>query len=195
MTHSELPVVMERAPELQRSITLDEYHRMIEAGVFGEDEHVELLDGVLVRMSPHSPAHAQVIARLTHAFVRALGDAYVVRVQLPITLVPMSEPEPDFAIVTAEEAEAPEHHPQHPLLVVEVGVSSVEPDRTIKAELYARARIPEYWLVDVPARRVEVRTEPDSRRARYRKVSRRTRGTLVPVELGAPVLDIPSLFR
>ncbi len=195
MTHSELPVVMERAPELQRAITLDEYHHMIEAGVFGEDDHIELLDGVLVRTMTHSQPHAQVIARLTHAFVHALGDAYVVRVQLPITLVPRSEPEPDFAIVTAEEAWAPEHHPQHPLLVVEVGISSVEPDRTIKAELYARARIPEYWLVDVPARMVEVRTDPDSRRARYRKVSRRTRGTLVPVELGAPVLDIPSLFR
>ncbi len=127
--------------ERQRRITLDEYHRMAEAGILGEDEHVELIDGMLVAMTPQGRAHARVIQRLTRLLVRALGDDLEVLPQLPLTLPDDSEPEPDLAVVRAEDAQSGEHHPRTALLVVEVAGDSLRLDRGSKAALYARAGI------------------------------------------------------
>src|SRR5690242_19068453 len=76
-----------------------EYHQLIEAGVLGEDDHVELLEGVIVSMTPQRRRHARVISTLNAWLVPALGGDYRVRVQLPLTLSESSEPEPDVAVV------------------------------------------------------------------------------------------------
>ncbi|MGA9520028.1 MAG: Uma2 family endonuclease [Myxococcaceae bacterium] len=152
----------------QRPLMVDEYHRMIEAGVFAEDEHLELLHGILTVRSPQSGPHARIIQRLNGILVRRLGEGFDVRVQLPLTLGDDSEPEPDFSIVPHGEEGHGANHPAHALLVIEIARTSLHFDRVVKAPLYARAEIPEYWLIDVNGRQIEVMRDPDASARQYR---------------------------
>jgi Uma2 family endonuclease len=145
----------------QRRIKVEEYHRIIAAGILREDEPVQLIDGVLVAMTPQGPPHALVIQRLTRLLIQALGEAFEVRPQLPLTLDDDSEPEPGLAVVRAEDARSRTHHPRTALLVIEVAGESLRLDRQSKAALYARAGIPEYWIVNLAETRVEVHRDPD----------------------------------
>lgn len=152
----------------QRPLTVDQYHRMRDAGVFLDEERLELLHGVLIARGQQSVPHAYIIQRLTGLFVRGVGEGFDVRVQLPLTVSDDSEPEPDFAIVRHGHYRDGPYHPRSALLVIEVSRSRVNFDRRIKGPLYARADIPEYWLVDVDGRRIEVRREPDVKAGVYR---------------------------
>ncbi len=140
-------------------LTVDDYHRMIEAGVFDEGDRVELLEGVLVEMSPISPEHARMVSRLTVHFAAAMvARSAIARVQSPLTRRDdLSEPEPDVLVVAAEPVSG---HPETALLAIEVAVTSHAVDRLQKARVYARAGIPEYWVVDVPGQAIEIRSEP-----------------------------------
>lgn len=130
------------------------YNRIVASGAL-EGEHVELLDGLVVEMSPQSAAHTDAIMLLTRHLAKA--EAWLM-VRLPLEVAANSEPEPDLALV--EQRPARGEHVRGALLVVEVAVTSQQIDRELKARLYACAGIPVYWLVDVPARAVEVRTDP-----------------------------------
>jgi Uma2 family endonuclease len=135
-----------------------EYDRLVELGVFDEDEKIELLRGVLVAMSPQGADHAYVIERLNKLFVDALGDRGRLRPQAPFAASELSEPEPDLAVYPpAPYARA---HPDRALLIIEIAHSSLRKDRGIKAEIYAEAEVPEYWIVDLVHLAVEVRTAP-----------------------------------
>jgi Uma2 family endonuclease len=151
--------------ETPRRLSVEEYHRMIEAGILGEDERVELLEGVIVAMTPQQPPHARRIEWLAHFLARRLGDHFRVRSQLPLSLGESSEPEPDVAVVRAGSG-SEERHPATALLVIEVADTSLRKDRA-KASLYARAGVPEYWIVNVKDRVVEVFLEPEPEAGRY----------------------------
>ena len=155
--------------ESPRLLSVDEYHRMIEAGIFDEDEHLELLEGVIVAMAPQNPAHAYCIQWLTRFLVRRLGDAYAVRPQLPLTLGKRNEPEPDLTVVRADSA-SKDHHPGTAILAIEVSGDSLRKDRRVKAAVYARFGITEYWIVNVEARVVEVFSDPDAANGVYRRI-------------------------
>jgi Uma2 family endonuclease len=144
------------APSLPiHRLDVEAYDQMVASGAL-EGEPVELLEGLLVEvMSPQSPAHAAVIEELQRHFASAEAR---LRTQLPLEVPPDSEPEPDLALIA--EKPPPGRHPRTALLTVEVAVSSHEADRGLKVQLYARAGVPTYWLVDVPGRTVEVRTDP-----------------------------------
>jgi Uma2 family endonuclease len=150
----------------------DRYSRIVESGAL-DGQRVELIDGIILRMSPHSPEHSLVIRRLTRHFARAAGD---VLVQLPLQVAADSVPEPDLAVV--DELPSADHHPGSALLVVEVAHTSHAIDRGRKAELHAAAGIPTYWLVDIPARAVEVRTDPGP--AGYRTLRTLEPGDVLP---------------
>jgi Uma2 family endonuclease len=156
-----------------RRFTVDEYHKMIKAGILDEDEHVELLEGLIVvaRVSPQGRPHAYAIQELTRFLARHLADEYRVRPQLPVTLGNRNEPEPDLAVVHVEDARSSKRHPETALIVMEVADSSLRKDRLLKAPLYARFGVPEYVIVDVDRRTFEVHREPDPAGARYRTVS------------------------
>jgi len=134
--------------------SLDEYHRLIEAGGFDEDERVELLEGLLVSMSPKTPRHERAVRWLARWLLRAVDDnRYEVGVSSPLTLA-TSEPEPDLTVL---ERTAPSpYHPASAALAVEVAVSSLARDLGVKAALYAAAGIPEYWVLDLAGRRMLV---------------------------------------
>jgi Uma2 family endonuclease len=138
-----------------------QYHRMIESGVLTENDRVELLEGCIVSKMPHNPAHDATVSVLLKRLWPRLPDNWFVRVQSAITLSD-SEPEPDLAVVRGPEDRYLARHPvaREVALVIEVSESSLLHDRTIKARLYARARIPVYWVVNVSESQIEVFTLP-----------------------------------
>jgi Uma2 family endonuclease len=149
-----------------RLITLDEYHRMVEARIFGEDDRLELLEGVIARTSAQSPEHARVIWWLNNTLARLLPPSLCVGPQLPLTVSSSSEPEPDLSVVEA--GWPADEHPRSARLVVEVSAGFLRQDRGVKAAIYARAGIPEYWIVNLADRCVEVHRDPDVGAGRYR---------------------------
>ncbi len=141
------------------------YGRMVACGAL-DDQRVELLDGLLIEMSPQSTQHAAVIQRLAELFA---GFGRMPRVQLPLEVSADSVPEPDIALVAGPPD--PRRHPSTALLVVEVAVSSHDIDRAVKDRLYAGADVPTYWIVDVPGLAVEVHSDPG--RDGYRSIDLR----------------------
>ena len=150
-------------PPTQRRFTVDEYERMVEAGVLPDEENVELLDGRIYRMSPIGSAHAACVDRLTRLFVRGVGEDAIVRIQSPIVLTPTSEPEPDVTLLKPRTGDYADRHPRpkEVLLVVEVADTSLDFDRETKLPLYARAGIPEYWVVALRDKQVHVFRAPE----------------------------------
>lgn len=140
--------------------TRAQYERMIEAGVLGEDDRVELIEGEIVAMSPQGSRHAAAIRLIQRALRAAYADDYLVDIQLPLALGDASEPEPDVAVVRGAPRDFMEAHPSTALLVVEVSDSSAAFDRTAKQALYARHDIGTYWLVDLEADHVAVYRHP-----------------------------------
>ena len=149
-------------PLTHRRFTVDEYHRMAEAGILSEDERVELLDGWIVPMSPIGSPHAGCVNRLTRLLTGLLRDSAVVSVQNPVVLNDLWEPEPDIAVLHFRADGYSQAHPRPPdvRLIIEVADSSTEKDRRIKLPAYAEARIPEVWLVNLPADRIETFRDP-----------------------------------
>ena len=137
-------------------ITVEEYERMIAANVWPEDERLELIEGELVRMSPINAPHAAAVKRLTELLRDRLGKRALVGVQDPIVLDDQSEPEPDISVLRRRADYYANAHPSPAdvLLVVEVSDTTLEYDRDVKARLYARAGIPETWVVDLNGDRV-----------------------------------------
>ncbi|HET7292249.1 MAG TPA: Uma2 family endonuclease [Vicinamibacteria bacterium] len=166
------------AAEPRRRITVVDYHRMIEAGILGEDDRVELLEGVIVEMSPQSERHAQAIQRLTRILFRSLGEEYAIRPQLPLTFGENSEPEPDLAVLRAQDARSDQEHPTRALLVIEVAGESLRKDRAVKSNLYARFGVPEYWVVNLVERTIEVHRDPGAD-GHYRATTTATVGDYV----------------
>jgi Uma2 family endonuclease len=144
-----------------RTFTVDEYHRMIQVGILGEDDDVELLEGYIVPKMPHNPPHDGTIQVVNKRLLRLLPPGWDVRVQSALTL-PDSEPEPDLAVVRGDERIYLQHHPgpADVGLVVEVADSSLDRDRDDKGRLYARAGVGCYWIVNLVNRQVEAYTAP-----------------------------------
>jgi Uma2 family endonuclease len=150
----DIPAVRRRVAPL----TVERYHRMIDAGFF-DDWQVELLNGVLVEKMSKSPIHQFVVDFLVTALREACDDTeYWVRQEGPLT-VGRSEPEPDVSVVLGSRAQFKRSNPVTAKLVIEVAVSSLEIDRA-KAEIYARGGVPEYWIVCPEEQLTEVYRRP-----------------------------------
>ena len=137
-----------------------EYERLVERGIFEPGDRIELIDGLLLVSEPQSSPHYTAIQLVERVLSRAFGEGWNVRTQAPIALDDASEPEPDVAVVRGTIRDFATSHPAHPVLVVEVSASSLEFDREHKASLYARAGRPEYWIVNLIDRVLEVQREP-----------------------------------
>ena len=144
-----------------RRWTRAEYDRLIDLGVFEPGERLELIDGVLMVREPQGSRHAAGIRRVLAALRRALGDAWQIDSQLPIALDEASEVEPDVAVVPSDPRHYRDAHPSAAVLIVEVADSSYRIDREYKMSLYARAGIPECWILDLARQMLEVHREPE----------------------------------
>ncbi|HET7342744.1 MAG TPA: Uma2 family endonuclease [Methylomirabilota bacterium] len=166
------------------------YDRLVEAGLFGPDDRVELLDGLLIAREPQGGRHAVVVGLVRAALEKAFGRAYHMREEKPIALDPHSEPEPDVVVVAGRFRDYLHAHPSRPVLVVEVADTSLALDRLRKGRLYARAGIADYWVVNLVDEVLEVYRKPvkaaaAQREWRYDSV-RRLRRTATVTPLAAP---------
>jgi Uma2 family endonuclease len=133
---------------------------MAEAGVFQPGERVELIGGRIVMMSPQNSPHFTAISLAEDALRTIFAAGYVVRVQGPLDVSPSSQPEPDIAVVRGSIRDYANAHPTTALLVVEVSESSLAFDQGEKASLYASAGIPEYWILNLLDRCLEIYRDP-----------------------------------
>jgi Uma2 family endonuclease len=153
-----------------RTFTVDEVHRMVEAGVLREDEPVELIDGRLLLARPQGPLHSVTTIRIADALRRVLASGEGLREEKPLVCSSGDLPEPDVCVARGSLAAWAVAHPTgaDAALVVEVAVTSHAEDAA-KAATYARAGVPLYWIVDVPGRTIEVH-EGSLPSGRYRTV-------------------------
>ena len=151
---------MTQYPVRTRRWTRMESQKLGEVGILAEDEPVELLDGQLVVAEPKGAPHATMVRLTARALTRAFGDGWLVSTQDPIALDDVSEPEPDVVVVQGSELDFFDVHPARPALIVEVAETSLYYDRGRKASAYARAGLPDYWIVNLVDWRVEVYRRP-----------------------------------
>jgi Uma2 family endonuclease len=183
-----LEVMQDVPPQNIRRLLRVEYEAMAMAGIL-RDRRVELLDGHLVSKVTTNPAHAGLTTRLMEMLYPHLGSDRSLRVNMPFAANDDSEPEPDLVVVPKGDLHS---HPDQAFLVVEVCYSSSHNDRVIKTRLYADARIPEYWIVDVEDQVIEVYTQPRAGRYGAKRVV--DRGTLTPLALPDAHVDLAALF-
>ena len=144
-----------------RRWTRIEYDRLIDAGFFRPGNPVELLGGQMVVAEPQGSRHFATLRATQEALREAFGDRWEIRGQGPIALDDESEPEPDLAVVPGTFRDYRAAHPSSPSLVVEVSETSLALDRAHKGSLYARAGLVDYWIVNLPERRLEVYRDPE----------------------------------
>jgi Uma2 family endonuclease len=182
---------MAQPPYTLRRWTRADYERVASLGVF-DDEHLELIGGDLIVAEPQGTYHATSLGKTGDALRAALPEGWVVRWQSPIALDDESEPEPDLAIVHGTRDDFRDAHPARPALVVEIAESSLLFDRNQKGSVYARAGLPDYWIVNLVDRVLEVYRDPvpdPSARYEWRYASART---VAESETVAP-LALPTL--
>jgi Uma2 family endonuclease len=143
-----------------RRFSRAEYERLIDLGVFQPGEAIELIGGELMVAEPQGAAHYTAIQKTAKALEAAFGTGWTVRTQGPIGLDDDSEPEPDVAVVPGSPDDYGRAHPSHPALTTEVAEASLGVDRQHKGSLYARAGLPDYWVLNLVDRVLEVYREP-----------------------------------
>jgi Uma2 family endonuclease len=144
-------------------LTVREYHRMAEVGLLSRDARVELIEGEIIDMAPIGSRHAVVVDLLAESLIEAAKRSALVRTQGPVRLSRYSEPEPDIALLERHVGRYLRSHPtaEDVLLIVEVSDTTLRFDREVKAGLYARHAIPEYWVVDLNDNLVHVLRDPN----------------------------------
>jgi Uma2 family endonuclease len=183
------------APQIR--MTVDDYHRLIEQGILGRDDHVELLDGVIVEYPRITPAHSCSATKTLHAFLELNLVGWHVRPWLPVRLA-TSEPQPDLAVVRAVADCYGSRHPgpEDIALLLEVSEKTLKLDRTCKLAIYAAAGIAEYWIVNLIERCVECYWEPSANGvpvdACYRRSSIVDENGLVEFRLGGTLFGLKA---
>lgn len=184
-------------PELLRRhrLTVDQFHRMGEAGVIGPEVRVELVEGEVVEMAPIGTRHAAVVKRLLGMLAGVIAERAVLSVQDPLRLDDHSEPQPDLMLLAPREDFYASAHPgpADVLLLVEVCDTTSRYDRDVKVPLYARHGVAEVWLIDLDERLVHVMRDP--RDGRYTQITvSATPGVVAPAALPEATVDLAPLL-
>jgi Uma2 family endonuclease len=161
-----------RAELKLRRLTIDDLEAMVRAGIIGRDEHVELIGGQIVEMNPQGTGHIWALSELIGSFAGRPGTRIIA--QSTLELAAWAGPEPDLAVMRVDASRRRRPVADDVLLVIEVADSSLAHDRNTKAPLYAKAGIPEYWIVDLNGERIEVYREPSEEG--YREMRFHVRG-------------------
>ncbi|MGF1522490.1 MAG: Uma2 family endonuclease [Leptolyngbyaceae cyanobacterium] len=151
-------------PSTLRLLSIHDYHQMAAVGILAADEQVELIAGQIVQKMPKGPAHSALCKRIEKLLERRLGDQVLVRLQDPIQLDTYSEPEPDIVVVHPSENFYADRHPipDDVYLIIEISDTTVERDIGSKADLYATAGIPDYWVINIAKQQLHVFREPSA---------------------------------
>jgi len=146
-----------------RSLSVQDYHRMVAAGILAADERVELIEGQLYTMAAKGTAHSAAVTRIDRVLSRLLAGRALLRFQDPVQLSDLSEPEPDVAVVHLDPLDYEDHHPTPGEIfwLIEVADSTLRRDRDLKVPVYGRSGIAEYWILDVQERCLYVFRQPE----------------------------------
>ncbi|MCC6510013.1 MAG: Uma2 family endonuclease [Pirellulaceae bacterium] len=175
--------------------TAQQYHEMIEHGIFKEDEPIELIRGEIIRKLPIGNPHAATVNRLNRLLSKQLADDVILSIQNPIWLGD-SEPEPDVAILHFREDLYSSRRPmaEDVLLLVEVADSSLAYDREIKGDVYAQAGISEYWIVNLNQATIEVYLDPQSDGRFATVITARSGDTLKPRKVAGLSIEVSAIL-
>ena len=176
-------------PAVPARWTTEQFLHLVDEGVLGPDDKVELLEGVIVAMAPSNVAHDGALGLVSQAVFRAVGERAVVRVQLSFVAGTHSLPDPDVAVVPGSARNYTRSRPTKALLIVEVSDTSLKQDRLTRAAIYAAVRVPECWIVNLREDCVEIRRQPDAKLRRYRNVSVARRGETIAIA-ALPGVDV-----
>ncbi len=176
-------------------ITVEQFHHMGEAGIFHEDDRVELIEGEIIDMPPLGTQHTSVVKRLNSIFSLQAGMKAIISVQDPIHLESDSEPQPDIALLRYREDFYRHAHPKPEdiILLVEVADTSLRYDKEVKLPLYARHGIPEVWIVDLEHQRLEIYRHPAGE-SYQEKLCPNRHETIAPEGLKECRVDLSNLF-
>jgi len=176
-------------------LSIEDYHKLGETGILGEDSRVELIEGELIQMAPIGGPHMWAVTQLTQLLVLAVAGRAHVSPQNPVTLPPNSEPQPDFTVLKKIEGRdrSLPPGPGDTLLVVEVSDTTLGYDRGTKLRLYARSSIPEVWIVDVKRQRVEVYRGPSGDRYQSKTIVEKGETLQLEALPNAPI-DVAAIF-
>jgi Uma2 family endonuclease len=189
-----MSAVAAQAPQ-RHLISVENYYRMAEAGIFSPEARVELIEGEIIDMSPIGIDHAYAVTKLSTLLTRAISENAIVSAQNPITLNRRSEPQPDIVLLRYREDFYRHSRPtaHDVLLLIEVADSSLRYDREVKLPLYARHGIPEVWIVDLQRQRLEIYRRPEA--DGYLEKHCPTQGeSISPLKLASCVLELGNLF-
>jgi Uma2 family endonuclease len=171
-------------PDQVYRISVDGYDQMVDCGAIGEDEPVELLNGVLTYKMPKNAKHSTSATRCRRALESLIPVGWHVRQEQPVRIPNYDEPEPDGALARGDDKAFAKRHPgpDDVALIVEVAESSLARDRGEKADIYGRAAIAFYWIVNLVDGLVEVYSDPNPSGG-YRSRRELRSGDRVPVVL------------
>ncbi|MFB8791354.1 MAG: Uma2 family endonuclease [Potamolinea sp.] len=167
---------------LRRKFTVEQYHKMLESGIFTENDRVELIAGEIIEMAAIGRRHAACVRRLDNLFSQRLSGEALVDTQNPIQLNDNSEPQPDVVLLKPRDDFYESAHPQPSdiFLLIEVADATIKYDREVKVPLYAKDNILEVWLVDINEQSVEVYREATS--DGYRNIQQFSRGQTLSIQ-------------
>jgi Uma2 family endonuclease len=175
-----------------RKLTVGEYHKLGEAGILHPNDRVELIGGLLVQMAPIGPEHQFILEKLNDIFSEQKRGRYKVGPGRPIPIADFDEPQPDLVLFKADAGVRRQHiSPREIYLVIEVSDTTLKFDSEEKRRAYESAGIPEYWIVDIPAK--TVRAFRLNRGARYEE-TRYQEGSITVQAIPDVIVDLAELF-
>jgi hypothetical protein len=198
MTVVDRLVQIEKSPTLPETfyrMSVERYHQMIAAGIFNEDDAVELLEGRIVNKMPKSRAHSIVTNLIIQALQQLIATTHHIESQEPITLE-TSEPEPDVVVLRGQILDYREHpQAQDVSLLVEVSDSSLQRDQSWKKQVYAEAEVPIYWIVNLPDQQIEIYSDPTgpSNNPNYRQLQSYSIKEEIPVVIDGQEIGLLSV--
>jgi Uma2 family endonuclease len=175
-----------------RKLTIEEYHKLGEAGILHPNDRVELIDGLLVQMAPIGPEHQFILEELNNIFSEQKKGRFKVGPGRPIPIPDLNEPQPDMVLFKTDAGTRRQHaSPQEIYLVIEVSDTTVKYDSEKKLFAYENARIPEYWIVDIPAKAIRVFRLNQGRK--YQE-TRYTEGSITVQAFPDTIVNLEDLF-
>lgn len=172
-------------------LRIEQYHQMIQTGILTDDDPVELLEGWLVTKKPKNPPHRLTTQLTREALAALVPPGYYVDDQEPLT-TDESEPEPDIMIVRGQRRDYRDHHPgPHDIaVVIEVSDTTLQRDRTLKKQIYARGSIPIYWIINLGEQQIECYSRPSgpAEHPHYQQRQDYSATTDIPVQLGEDLI-------
>lgn len=185
---------MSTEPLRRHRLSVEDYYKMGEVGIFNEKDRVELIEGEIIDMVPIGSNHAYTINKIVNLFLlKQLESNILVRIQDPLRLDQYSEPEPDIALVNNKNYSAHHPGPEDTLLAIEVADSSLSYDIEIKTPLYARYNIPEVWVINLTDAKIYVFDGPKN--GSYQNQKEISSGKLTPVKIKSFVLNLDELWK